>query len=52
MREAHAKGQPFDAALLDYQMPDCDGAELGRRIVADAAAESDSSDPADLLRSA
>jgi two-component system, sensor histidine kinase and response regulator len=36
MREAHAIGQPFDAALLDYQMPDIDGAELGRRIVADA----------------
>lgn len=36
MREARAKGQPFDAALLDYQMPDCNGAELGRMIVADA----------------
>ena len=35
LREAQAKGQPFDAALLDYQMPDCDGAALGRRIVAD-----------------
>ncbi|WP_116809146.1 hybrid sensor histidine kinase/response regulator [Steroidobacter cummioxidans] len=37
MREAHRNGRPFDAALLDYQMPDCDGAELGRRIIADAA---------------
>jgi two-component system sensor histidine kinase/response regulator len=37
MREAHAQGRPFDAALLDYQMPDCDGAELGRMIVADTA---------------
>lgn len=36
MRHAHAKGKPFDAALLDYQMPGCDGAELGRKIVADA----------------
>ncbi|GFE83924.1 hypothetical protein GCM10011487_59240 [Steroidobacter agaridevorans] len=35
MREAHAKGAPFDAALLDYQMPGCNGAELGRKIVAD-----------------
>jgi CheY-like chemotaxis protein len=35
LRQAHAEGQPFDAALLDYQMPDCDGADLGRRIIAD-----------------
>lgn len=35
MREAHANRQPFDLALLDYQMPECSGAELGRRIVAD-----------------
>lgn len=35
MRDAHLNGQPFDAALLDYQMPDCDGAQLGRMIVAD-----------------
>jgi PAS domain S-box-containing protein len=32
MRQAAAAGRPFDAALLDYQMPDCDGAELGRII--------------------
>jgi len=35
MRQAHAAGQPFDAALLDHQMPDCDGADLGRAIVRD-----------------
>ncbi len=29
---ACALGQPFDVALLDYMMPVCDGAELGRRI--------------------
>jgi signal transduction histidine kinase/CheY-like chemotaxis protein/HPt (histidine-containing phosphotransfer) domain-containing protein len=35
MREARAGGRPFEVALLDQQMPDCDGAELGRRIVRD-----------------
>jgi CheY-like chemotaxis protein/HPt (histidine-containing phosphotransfer) domain-containing protein len=35
MRQAAAAGRPFDAALLDYQMPDCDGAELGRIILND-----------------
>ncbi|MBL8270344.1 response regulator [Steroidobacter sp.] len=35
LREACANGRPFDAALLDCQMPDCDGAQLGRMIVAD-----------------
>ena len=28
-------GKPFEVALIDHQMPDCDGAELGRRINAD-----------------
>ena len=32
MREAR---RPFNAAFLDYQMPDCDGAQLGRLINAD-----------------
>jgi len=36
MRFEHAAGRRFEAALLDHQMPDCDGAELGRRINADA----------------
>ncbi|MET0988512.1 MAG: response regulator [Steroidobacteraceae bacterium] len=35
MRDAHAAGRSFEAALLDHQMPECDGAELGRRIVKD-----------------
>jgi signal transduction histidine kinase/DNA-binding response OmpR family regulator/HPt (histidine-containing phosphotransfer) domain-containing protein len=35
MRQARGAGRPFDAALLDHQMPDCDGAELGRIIVQD-----------------
>ena len=32
---AHAAGQPYDVAFIDYHMPECDGAELGRKIVAD-----------------
>ena len=28
-------GSPFDLAVLDYMMPDCDGYELGRRITGD-----------------
>jgi PAS domain S-box-containing protein len=34
MREGH---RPFDVALLDHQMPDMDGAELGRQINSDEA---------------
>jgi two-component system, sensor histidine kinase and response regulator len=40
MRHAAAVGRPFDAALLDQQMPDCDGAELGRIIFNDDTLES------------
>jgi len=40
MRQAGAAGRPFDAALLDHLMPDCDGAELGRTIVKDEALKS------------
>ncbi len=32
LRQARDSGRPFDAALLDHQMPDCDGAQLGARI--------------------
>jgi signal transduction histidine kinase/DNA-binding response OmpR family regulator/HPt (histidine-containing phosphotransfer) domain-containing protein len=35
MRQADGAGRPYDAALLDHQMPDCDGAQLGRIIVRD-----------------
>jgi PAS domain S-box-containing protein len=35
MREAERAGRPFDVALLDHDMPDINGAELGRRIIAD-----------------
>jgi CheY-like chemotaxis protein len=40
MRQAAGAGRPFDAALLDHQMPDCDGAELGRIISNDEALDS------------
>jgi len=35
LRRASNAGQPFDAALLDYQMPACNGADLGRMIIRD-----------------
>jgi CheY-like chemotaxis protein len=35
LRQARAAGRGFDAALLDHQMPDCDGADLGRIVIAD-----------------
>ena len=34
--DAHTQGRPFEIGLLDYHMPDCDGAELGQRIKADS----------------
>jgi PAS domain S-box-containing protein len=40
MRQAAAAARPFDAALLDHQMPDGDGAQLGRMIVNDENLES------------
>jgi two-component system sensor histidine kinase/response regulator len=35
LRQAAMAGQPFEAALLDHQMPGCDGAKLGKMITAD-----------------
>ena len=35
MSEAQRAGRPFEVALIDHQMPGCDGAELGRIINAD-----------------
>src|SRR5450631_1328120 len=35
LRQARAAGRAFNVALLDHQMPDCDGAELGLAIIAD-----------------
>ena len=40
MRAELAAGRLFEVALIDHQMPDCDGAELGRRINADALLKS------------
>lgn len=40
LRFAAEAGRHFEAALLDHQMPDCDGAELGRAIVDDAMLKS------------
>ncbi len=35
MGDAQRDGQPFEVALVDHQMPICDGVELGRRVHAD-----------------
>ena len=32
LREAHERGRPFDLLMLDWQMPDLEGAELARRV--------------------
>ena len=40
LNEAFDRHQRFDLALLDHMMPECDGLELGRQIVADGRFES------------
>jgi CheY-like chemotaxis protein len=37
MRHAAAAGRPFEVALLDHQMPGCDGATLGKTILGEPA---------------
>jgi PAS domain S-box-containing protein len=37
MRIAATAGRPFEVALLDHQMPGCDGASLGKTILAEPA---------------
>jgi two-component system, sensor histidine kinase and response regulator len=37
MRHAVAAQRPFEVALLDHQMPGCDGSTLGKIILAEAA---------------
>jgi two-component system sensor histidine kinase/response regulator len=40
MQHAAAAAQPFDAVILDQQMPDCDGVQLGTLITSDAVLRS------------
>jgi PAS domain S-box-containing protein len=40
IREAKGKDEPFELAILDWQMPEMDGLELARRIKEDAEIES------------
>jgi two-component system, sensor histidine kinase and response regulator len=35
MRHAASAGRPFEVALIDHQMPGCDGATLGKTILAE-----------------
>jgi PAS domain S-box-containing protein len=37
MRDASARGEPFEVALLDHDMPDCTGVQMGVQIKADPA---------------
>jgi two-component system, sensor histidine kinase and response regulator len=37
MRHAAAAGRPFEVALLDHQMPGCDGATLGKTIARESS---------------
>jgi PAS domain S-box-containing protein len=40
MRQAVLANRPFAAALIDFNMPDCDGAKLGEMILSDAQLQS------------
>ncbi len=40
LRQASAAGRPYDAALIDHQMPGCDGEDLGRTIMRDESIKS------------
>ena len=40
MRQAAQIGKPFEVAVLDHQMPGCDGAKLGKMIMSEAALQS------------
>jgi CheY-like chemotaxis protein len=40
IREGLQQGRPFDFALIDYLMPEMDGIELGRQILADPGLKS------------
>ena len=40
LRQAQQAGRPFEVALLDHDMPDTNGAELGRQILQDPALRS------------
>jgi PAS domain S-box-containing protein len=40
MRQAALADRPFAAALIDFNMPDCDGAKLGEKILGDPQLQS------------
>ncbi len=40
MRQAAQSGRPFEVAVLDHQMPGCDGAKLGKMILSEAPLQS------------
>lgn len=37
LRQANLEGEPYHAALIDYHMPEMDGAELAKQIKSDSA---------------
>jgi hypothetical protein len=52
LRAAHDAEQSFEVALLDHQMPVCDGEELGPDDCAGSGPQGDAIGAADLLKSA